>query len=241
MSASSGVNKDFGIPLGFWRSGGSLAERLHRGELHRRAGARRRRRIPYEIPARAARQVAPPSRRCWSWPRRGGTGARRPPAAQRAASPVRVLLRELCRPRGGGLGVAGRRSRPSTRIVVRHRLRVRGESRPGQAPRWRAAPSTRLTAALLRRRSRSTGVACSSPTSTTTRCRESHESPVIEAHILDSGEAAGGLGEPGVPTVAPAVCTRDLRAHRQARPAVAHPHGRAEARLGGNDSCERSS
>jgi isoquinoline 1-oxidoreductase subunit beta len=29
---------------------------------------------------------------------------------------------------------------------------------------------------------------------------------VIEAHILDSGEAAGGLGEPGVPTVAPAVC-----------------------------------
>ncbi len=33
-----------------------------------------------------------------------------------------------------------------------------------------------------------------------------NESPVIEAHILDSGEAAGGLGEPGVPTVAPAVC-----------------------------------
>jgi isoquinoline 1-oxidoreductase beta subunit len=25
-------------------------------------------------------------------------------------------------------------------------------------------------------------------------------------HILDSGEAPGGLGEPGVPTVAPAVC-----------------------------------
>jgi isoquinoline 1-oxidoreductase beta subunit len=33
-----------------------------------------------------------------------------------------------------------------------------------------------------------------------------NESPVIEVHILDSGEAAGGLGEPGVPTVAPAVC-----------------------------------
>ncbi len=32
------------------------------------------------------------------------------------------------------------------------------------------------------------------------------EAPVMETHILDSGQAPGGLGEPGVPTVAPAVC-----------------------------------
>jgi isoquinoline 1-oxidoreductase subunit beta len=32
------------------------------------------------------------------------------------------------------------------------------------------------------------------------------EAPEMEVHILDSGEAPGGLGEPGVPTVAPAVC-----------------------------------
>jgi isoquinoline 1-oxidoreductase beta subunit len=32
------------------------------------------------------------------------------------------------------------------------------------------------------------------------------EMPKVEVHILDSGEAPGGLGEPGVPTVAPAVC-----------------------------------
>lgn len=32
------------------------------------------------------------------------------------------------------------------------------------------------------------------------------EMPVVEVNILDSGEAAGGLGEPGVPSVAPAVC-----------------------------------
>jgi isoquinoline 1-oxidoreductase subunit beta len=31
------------------------------------------------------------------------------------------------------------------------------------------------------------------------------QTPVTEVHILDSGEAPGGLGEPGVPTVAPAV------------------------------------
>jgi isoquinoline 1-oxidoreductase subunit beta len=31
------------------------------------------------------------------------------------------------------------------------------------------------------------------------------EAPVVETHIVDSGEAPGGLGEPGVPTVAPSV------------------------------------
>jgi isoquinoline 1-oxidoreductase beta subunit len=33
-----------------------------------------------------------------------------------------------------------------------------------------------------------------------------NEMPVVEVHILDSGHPAGGLGEPGVPSVAPAVC-----------------------------------
>jgi isoquinoline 1-oxidoreductase beta subunit len=33
-----------------------------------------------------------------------------------------------------------------------------------------------------------------------------NEAPVMETHILDSGAPAGGLGEPGVPSVAPAVC-----------------------------------
>jgi isoquinoline 1-oxidoreductase beta subunit len=32
------------------------------------------------------------------------------------------------------------------------------------------------------------------------------EMPVVETHILDSGAAPGGLGEPGVPPVAPALC-----------------------------------
>ena len=32
------------------------------------------------------------------------------------------------------------------------------------------------------------------------------DAPVVETHILDSGQPPGGLGEPGVPTVAPAVC-----------------------------------
>ena len=33
-----------------------------------------------------------------------------------------------------------------------------------------------------------------------------NQAPPTEVHILDSGEAPGGLGEPGVPTVAPAIC-----------------------------------
>ena len=33
-----------------------------------------------------------------------------------------------------------------------------------------------------------------------------NEMPVVEVHILDSGGKVGGLGEPGVPSVAPAVC-----------------------------------
>jgi isoquinoline 1-oxidoreductase subunit beta len=32
------------------------------------------------------------------------------------------------------------------------------------------------------------------------------EVPVTEVHILESGQPPGGLGEPGVPTVAPAIC-----------------------------------
>ncbi|HUM15376.1 MAG TPA: xanthine dehydrogenase family protein molybdopterin-binding subunit [Candidatus Nitrosotalea sp.] len=32
------------------------------------------------------------------------------------------------------------------------------------------------------------------------------ETPAVETHILDSGAAPGGLGEPGVPSVAPALC-----------------------------------
>jgi isoquinoline 1-oxidoreductase beta subunit len=31
------------------------------------------------------------------------------------------------------------------------------------------------------------------------------EAPMVETHIVDSGEAPGGLGEPGVPTVAPSI------------------------------------
>jgi isoquinoline 1-oxidoreductase beta subunit len=33
-----------------------------------------------------------------------------------------------------------------------------------------------------------------------------NEAPVVETNILDSGQPPGGLGEPGVPTVAPSIC-----------------------------------
>jgi isoquinoline 1-oxidoreductase beta subunit len=31
------------------------------------------------------------------------------------------------------------------------------------------------------------------------------EAPMVETHIVDSGEAPGGLGEPAVPTVVPSI------------------------------------
>ena len=33
-----------------------------------------------------------------------------------------------------------------------------------------------------------------------------NEMPVVEVHIMPSDEAPGGIGEPGVPPIAPAVC-----------------------------------
>jgi isoquinoline 1-oxidoreductase beta subunit len=33
-----------------------------------------------------------------------------------------------------------------------------------------------------------------------------NEMPVVEVHIVPSNEKMGGVGEPGVPPVAPAVC-----------------------------------
>jgi isoquinoline 1-oxidoreductase beta subunit len=33
-----------------------------------------------------------------------------------------------------------------------------------------------------------------------------NEMPAVEVHIIPSGEPAGGVGEPGVPPLAPAVC-----------------------------------
>lgn len=32
------------------------------------------------------------------------------------------------------------------------------------------------------------------------------EMPEVEVHLVESGEALGGIGEPGLPPIAPAVC-----------------------------------
>jgi isoquinoline 1-oxidoreductase beta subunit len=38
------------------------------------------------------------------------------------------------------------------------------------------------------------------------------EAPAVEVHIVPSTEAPGGMGEAGVPTIAPAVCNAIFRA-----------------------------
>ena len=52
-----------------------------------------------------------------------------------------------------------------------------------------------------------------------------HEMPEVDVHIVESTEPMGGVGEPGVPPIAPGGVQRDLRPHGQAHPAAAHPRG----------------
>src|SRR2546422_1130581 len=40
------------------------------------------------------------------------------------------------------------------------------------------------------------------------------EMPVVEVHIVPSSDAQGGVGEPGTPPIAPAVCNADRKSTR---------------------------
>ena len=51
------------------------------------------------------------------------------------------------------------------------------------------------------------------------------EMPKVEVYIVPSAHPPSGIGEPGVPPVAPAVDERTLRRHGQAHPHVAHQTG----------------
>ena len=160
------VNKDFGVPIGFWRSVGSVAERVHRRELHRRAGAPGRP-GPLRVPPRAPRQVAAPQ----GGPRAGrdqGQLGHAAPGGTGARHRGVLLLRELRRPRGRGLG-RRRRRRPGPPARLRDRLRDRGQPGPGQGAdggrRRLRADGDALRPDHARRRA-----ASSRPTSTPTRC-----------------------------------------------------------------------
>jgi len=44
-------------------------------------------------------------------------------------------------------------------------------------------------------------------------------------HIVESEAAPGGIGEPGLPAIAPALCNADFCSDRQAHPGIAADQG----------------
>jgi len=158
------VEKDFGVPVGFWRSVGSsqngfITESFIDELAHAAA------RTPTSIAVRcwARRRATSP---CSTPPPRARAGARRCPPAARAVS--RWRSRTVPTPRTWPKS----RWRPTAACgCTAWCARSTAASpctRTRCARRWRAAPSTRSRPRSTAR-SRSTRDACSSPTSTTTR------------------------------------------------------------------------
>ncbi len=52
--------------------------------------------------------------------------------------------------------------------------------------------------------------------------------PRVETHIIAEGDPMGGIGEPGTPPIAPAVCNAILQADGQADSAAADRTGHAK-------------
>ena len=126
------VNKDFGVPLGFWRSvgpsqNGFIVESFV-DELAARGGEG-----PRRVPPGAPRQVAAPQGACSSCSPARRTGARRcrraGAAASRSASRTAATRRTTPRSRSADDGTA---DGPPDRL--RHRLRHRRQPRPGEGP-----------------------------------------------------------------------------------------------------------
>ena len=124
------VDKDVGVPIGFWRSVGLVPERVHRRDLHRRAGAPGRP-GPVRVPARAPRQVAPPQGRPRAGRDQGGLGHAAAGgtgrAASRCASPTRATPAHVAE-----VSVADDGAVRDPPPRVRDRLRDRGQPGSGQ-------------------------------------------------------------------------------------------------------------
>ena len=223
------VNRDFGIPLGFWRSvGPSQNAFIVESFVDELAHAAGKDPVQYRL---ALLGKSPRHRASAGAGRAEGRLGHAASAGPRAGHRGGVFLRELRGACGRGLGVAGRQAeRPQDR--GRHRLRDRGEPGPGPGAdggrRHLRADGRAVRRDHDRGGSREAVQLPRLPDAANQRiARDRGAYPRLgrsRGRARRAGRAHGGARR----------VQRDLRAHRQARPAVAHTHGRAEARLGGN-------
>jgi len=194
------------IPLGFWRSvgpsqNGFIIESFI-DELAHLAG-----KDPYEY-RRALLGKAPRHKAVLELAAtRANWGAPLPTGHARGIA-VAVLLRQLCRPRGRGVG--GRDGAVRTHRLVAAidaGLAVNPESVKAQ---MRAAPSTPSQPRSRTRITIDRGRVQQSNFHDYPMLRI-NEMPVVEVHILDSGEAPGGSGSRACPPSRPRCATRSTR------------------------------
>ena len=157
---------------------------------------------PFEYPPGAARQTPAAQARAGARRREGGLGKPAPRGARARDRRPRVV-RQLRRARGRGLGLAG------AGIVRVHRVVCAIDCGPVVNPdsiraQMEGCIAFGLTAALYGEITFEDG---------RVKQRNFHdypmlrmnEMPAVEVHIVETTDKMGGVGEPGVPPVAPAV------------------------------------
>ena len=194
------VDQDFGVPIGFWRSVGSSQNAFivetFIDELAHQAG-----RTPTST-ARAPREVAPAQGSPRAGGDQGGWGTPLP-AGQRARIAV-------CFSYASYSAHVAEVSVADDGAVRIHRLVCAIDCgiavNPDQVKAQMEGGAVYAMTATLYGRITLDGGRVQQTNFHTYPMMRIAEIPVTEVHILDSGQPPGGLGEPGVPTVAPAVC-----------------------------------
>jgi isoquinoline 1-oxidoreductase beta subunit len=195
------VNKDFGVPVGFWRSVGSSQNAFITesfiDELAHLAGKdpfEYRRALLGKSPRHKAVLETAAARAGWGSPPPGGHGRGIAVAFSYGSYAAHVIEASVA---------------PDGTVRV-HRVVCAIDCgiavNPDQVKaQMEGGAVYALTAALYGQITVDQGAVQQSNFHNYPMMRIS-EMPVVETHIVDSGEAPGGLGEPGVPPVAPALC-----------------------------------
>lgn len=193
------LNKDFGLPVGFWRSVGSSQNAFITesfiDELAHLAGkdpfAYRRSLLGRSPRHKAVLELAA-ARANWGAPLPAGRARGVAVASSYGSYAAHVIEASVAA--DGAVRVH--------RVVCAIDCGIAVDPDQVSGPRWRVGA---LTVALYGRITVDRGAVQQSNFHNYPMMRI-NEMPLVETHILDSGEPPGGLGEPGVPPVAPALC-----------------------------------